>query len=353
MTYFLSQDGSLQVSLNIEYEADGLGKFNDKNTQMTADVKGYYDAYYVINKNLSSEDASQAEKNLSEAIKSGDTSFRVPTFARVDQKPSMYVSFGYIGVPDIGRIDDETTNEIIEDIMTGSGDKLSDFPFLEPLAMPAKDLRIEYICKVPEELQVNQAAELEFNAENWMSYYNAQLDEAHLNNSIEDSCEGFPNASISVSGDKITTYVESDFALDLPLLLEDAETGEEIETEAYVVASFEYTVDYKIDELSDYRIERIQEALDRAIEAGQSTFKAPIPIVVVDVRNAELTDLEQYMPEDDDILERIEDDDAIFDAVQKSLTKELSVWKDARHTGDFIQPPSNKTACFICTIPIS
>lgn len=117
--------------------------------------------------------------------------------------------------------------------------------------------------------------ETKFHAENWMSYYDTRIDEDYLNACIDDYYEGYPDAKIEVSGDKITTYVNSGLALELILLFEDVNTGEEFEEEVYTVADFNYTVDYKIDDLDEDDIEEIQKELDKTISAGQSSFKAP------------------------------------------------------------------------------
>lgn len=103
--------------------------------------------------------------------------------------------------------------------------------------------------------------ETKFHAENWMSYYDTRIDEDYLNVCIDDYYEGYPDAKIEVSGDKITTYVNSGLALELILLFEDVNTGEEFEEEVYTVADFNYTVDYKIDDLDEDDIEEIQKRI--------------------------------------------------------------------------------------------
>lgn len=192
--------------------------------------------------------------------------------------------------------------------------------------------------------------ETKFHAEDWMRYYNARIDEDYFNDSIDDCYEGYPDAKIEVSGDKITTHVNSGLALDLILLFEDVNTGEEIEEEVYVVADFDYTVDYKIDDLDEDSIEKIQKKLDETIDTGQSTFEAPVHITVIETRDVEITYLEQHNL-DDEFVERIGGESKIISTLQKAVEKEFLTYKDERHRGDFIQPIEDKKVKFICTIP--
>ena len=192
--------------------------------------------------------------------------------------------------------------------------------------------------------------ETKFHLEDWMNYYKARLDKDDFNSSIDDLYEGYPTAKIDVSGDTITTHVEAGFALDLDMFFEDVETGEEIETEEYAVADYEYTVVYKLDDLDSDDIEEIEEDLNEALNEEESTFEITVPATVIEVRDVNITDVEQC-DIDDEILERIGGGSAVLRALQKSVTQELSECKDARHNGDFIQPPQDKDVKFICTIP--
>lgn len=193
--------------------------------------------------------------------------------------------------------------------------------------------------------------EVKFNTENWMSYYNAKIDEKYLSDYIDNCFEGYPDAKIDASGDTITTRVESGFCYCIGMFFEDAETGEEIETESDVTADFAYTVIYKVDNDLDDFIEDIEESLNEALNNGESTFEIIAPISVVEVNGVEVTNVEDHGL-DDDLVERISGgESAIVREIQKSIERDLSEETDARHTGDFIQPPMDKEVRFICTIP--
>lgn len=146
--------------------------------------------------------------------------------------------------------------------------------------------------------------EVKFNTENWMSYYAAKIDEKYLSDYIDNCYEGYPDAKIDASGDTITTRVESGFSYCIGMFFEDAETGEEIETESDVTADFAYTVIYKVDNDLDDFIEDIEESLNEALNNGESTFEIIVPISVVEVDGVEVTNVEDHGL-DDDLVERI------------------------------------------------
>lgn len=189
-----------------------------------------------------------------------------------------------------------------------------------------------------------------FHLEDWMNYYNAELDKDTLNHDIEICREGYPNAKIEVSGDVITTYVESGFALNMDMIFEDAITGEEIETDPFVVAEFKYTVVYKVDKIRyDYEIASLEKSLNKAIESGQSTFLVVMPIIITDVKDVEIIDIEEHSL-DKDLVERIGGEQAIVEALQKTVMRDLCVPKDSK-TEDYLHKLRDKVVRFDCTIP--
>lgn len=350
----LLKDGKINVILDLKIDTDAIVKIDNKDVDVNVSFYGSNNIDYKIETNLSSEDSAQAEQNLNDAIKSGRTVFKVPTVAILDGSPWPSIYQPAIRTRD-GNLLIEMTEalELFTAAMKGEETELGDFSFIkEFVPAPKKDERIEIICEIPEELLMNagKSSKQKFHLEDWMNYYNAKLDEEDLNGSIDDLYEGYPNAKIEMSDDKITTHVEAGFALDLDLFFEDVETGEEIETEAYFVADYDYTVVYKIDSLDSDDLEEIEEALNEAVNEEESTFEITVPATVIEVRDVDITNLEQC-DIDEDILERINDESAIVRSLQKSVTQELGRWKDARHNGDFIQPPQDKEVKFICTIP--
>lgn len=188
-----------------------------------------------------------------------------------------------------------------------------------------------------------------FHVEDQMTYYDAKLDKEDLNHKIELYREGYPNAKIEVSGDTIITHVEAGFALNMDMILEDVVTGEEIETDPFVVAEFKYTVVYRIDEIEyDYDIVYIEKYLNKAIESGQSTFLVSIPIFIAEVKDVEITEIEEHSL-DKDLVERVGGESAIIEALQKTVMRDLCVPKDSK-TEDYLHRLDDKVIGFYCTI---
>ena len=349
-------DRGVRVVRRMRLDTNISTKIDNKDRNLKVHIVLDYVLDYEIEKNLSSEDAEEAERALKTAIMSDEDVFRVRTVmhGRNDKEPVIDLDHVQISDFDSGEsLDNEKATELIRELMANGDADLGDYSFIRDLVPMKKDERIEMICRVPEELMIsNNQAEQEFQVEDWMNYYNAKLDEADLNDSIDSYYEGHPTAVIDVSGDTITTEVESGLALYMGMFFEDAETGEEIETDAYVVADFTYTVVYKVDnDLDDY-IEDIEESLNEAIKSGSSTFAITVPAEVVEVRDVDVTCVEQCQFDDDELAERIAGgESAIIREIKSNIEQDLSEATDARHNGDCIQPPADKDVKFICTIP--
>lgn len=352
----VDDDGTITVVTKANFDTHATARINSEELDLHVKFLRYYSIRYNVETALNNEDASQAERNLQAAIRSGETEFKVPTTAIASKDTTVRVIGSWIyASDDENLVDSAEFSELLEASLNGSAADLGDFEFLKdyfPTVTP-KDERIEFICKIPEESTASedQLAAQEFQVEDWMSYYSAKIDEKYLSDYIDNCYEGYPDAKIDASGDTITTRVESGFSYCIGMFFEDAETGEEIETESDVTADFDYTVVYKVDnDLDDY-IEDIEESLNEAIKSGSSTFEIIVPISVVEVNGVEVTNVEDHGP-DDDLVERISGgESAIVREIQKSIERDLSEETDARHTGDFIQPPMDKEVRFICTIP--
>lgn len=352
----VDDDGTITVVTKANFDTHTAARINSEELDLHVKFLRYYSIRYNVETALNNEDASQAERNLQAAIRSGETEFKVPTTAIASKDTTVRVIGSWIyASDDENLVDSAEFSELLEASLNGSAADLGDFEFLKdyfPTVIP-KDERIEFICKIPEESTASedQLAEQEFQVEDWMSYYSAKIDEKYLSDYIDNCYEGYPDAKIDASGDTITTRVESGFSYCIGMFFEDAETGEEIETESDVTADFDYTVVYKVDnDLDDY-IEDIEESLNEAIKSGSSTFEIIVPISVVEVNDVEVTNVEDHGL-DDDLVERISGgESAIVREIQKSIERDLSEETDARHTGDFIQPPMDKEVRFICTIP--
>lgn len=187
-----------------------------------------------------------------------------------------------------------------------------------------------------------------FHLENWQTFYNARIDEDDVNDTIESGYdEGQSCLKVDVSDDKVTTVVKWGICEPIDMSFEDVDTGEEIEIESDVTAYFNYTVVYKID-VNENTIEEFEEALNDAIESGQSTFEIEVPVAVVTVKDVEITEIEDHGLNDSDVARIAGGESAIFREIKNNV--ERGLYKDESRPEVYIRP-SDKEFKFICIIP--
>ena len=187
--------------------------------------------------------------------------------------------------------------------------------------------------------------ETKFQIENWREHYKAKLDGEELLDQIESLGEG-ESASIDLSGDKLVTKVthELDGYIEVVEYVDD-ETGDEDEIEIEISGYLAYTVEYRFsDELIHDELDSIEEALNEAIESGQSTFEVRVLAVPVSVSNVSIDQVNCYDLDD-------YDDRKIYDLALRQVTQRLEHASGQAHGDDFLQPPTEKELTFICAIP--
>ena len=181
-----------------------------------------------------------------------------------------------------------------------------------------------------------------FHLEDWMSYYKARFYEDDLKDLFdEEDCS--TATSIHFDGSTIEVDLESGVSEIICVEIEDDETGQEKEYDVEIGADFSYSVDYTISEDLDEYLEDFQNALDEAIESGQSTFKIEVPFKAGEAYNIEVGEVEIY---DDEV-----DEEEVYAEAVRSIKRGLANATFEMHHGDHIQPPSDKLVKFICTIP--
>ena len=338
-------DGRIEAYLEINIETQLIVRDNDQEANADIEFEGSYLVSYEIDKNLSSEDISQAEQNLDAAIKSGRTSFKIAAFARVI-RPGVFINRSWIRDLD-GRhiVDSEKVSKMIKSVMKGEEVDLDNCQFIRDLVPAPKDERIELICEVPEELMLsaNKSSKQEFHLEDWMEYYNAKLDKDDLKDLIEDE-DCSKATSIKFDGILIEANLESSISDSVSVESVDDETDEEIEYDVEIGAEFSYSVEYSLNtEDLEHYVQDFNEALNEALDRGESTFEIRVPFTAGEAYNVDVNGVEIY---DDEVNE-----EEIYAEVVRSIELDLANPTDARHTGDFIEPPSDKMVRFICTIP--
>lgn len=356
-------DRFARIAGDVDIDADMRATVVIDGEKLDINVKvvGLYVVRYDVDVQLNSEDAAEAEQNLLAAIKAGEEDFKIHTTARVDwNKPTkIYIDWAQISTVD-GRdlVDEEKAKEIVRAAMNGETTELGDFSFISEHIPHPTDQRIELIQKVPEDMiQVrNHVSEepmtkgndkmTKFQAENWREHYNAELDEEDLDDQINRSSEG-SLSSFSLDGDKLVTKVASELECVFMLEYVDDESGFDDEIETEVDGNLTYTAEYKVN--SDHfvdGVDEIEDALNEAIESGQSTFEVKVlaePVSVSDVLieadRIECYDIDEY------------DEHKMLELAIKDVENGLNHASYQAHAGDSFQPPSDKELTFICTIP--
>ena len=340
--YESSRNGVTAI-LDLKIETDAVIKIDNEDVDVNVSFDGSHTMYYQIETNLSSEDAAQAEQNLKTAIKSGRHVFKVPTVATPDGSPSSIIRQPVVR--------DRNGNLLIEmseacklfrAALEGEETELGDYLFIKDLVPTLKTERIEFFCKVPEELMISSnSSNRKFHAKDWLNYYNAKLDEDDLKDSFsEEDLSGA--TSIQFDGEIISADLESNVSDLISVMAVDDETDEEEEYEVEIFADFTYSVDYKIDDLEEY-IEDFTRSLNDAIDKEESTFEIRVPFVAGKAYDLEVNVTEIYDDEVDESKVR----QAAFEYISNSLDEPTF----QMHHGDFILPPSDKEIKFVCTIP--
>lgn len=176
-----------------------------------------------------------------------------------------------------------------------------------------------------------------------MDYYDAKLDKDDLKYLIdEEDCSNV--TSIQFDGSLIATSLESSVSEIISVESTDDETGEETEYDVEIGAEFSYSVEYNLNtqDLEHY-IKDFDEALNESLNLEESTFEIRVPFTASEAYDLNVYGVEIY---DDEA-----DEDEVYAEVVRYLEQSLKRPTDARHNGDFVQPPSNKMVRFICKIP--
>ena len=336
-------DGTVAVVLQSNVDTRTTAKID--NEELNLHVKFYirYAARYEVETSLNSEDAAEAERNLQAAIKSGETEFKVPTtLVKKDIINHVFGPWIYASDDDENLVDHMKFSELLENAIDGKAADLGDYSFIKDLVPTLKTERIEFFCKVPEELMISSnSSNQKFHAKDWLNYYNAKLDEDDLKDSFsEEDLSGA--TSIQFDGEIISADLESNVSDLISVMAVDDETDEEEEYEVEIFADFTYSVDYKMDNLEEY-IEDFTRSLNDASDKEESTFEIRVPFVAGKAYDLEVNVTEIY---DDEV-----DEGKVRQAAFEHISDSLDEPTFQMHHGDSIQPPQDKEVTFICTIP--
>lgn len=183
-----------------------------------------------------------------------------------------------------------------------------------------------------------------FHIENWMDYYNAELDDDDFRELIFHE-----EHSIITSGyfDHATTTsvnLESNAIVTVCATIIDEETGDEREDDVEVEVDFRYSVDYTLDQdRIKKRIRDLNRALNEALDQEAHMFEIRVPFVASEAYNIDVSVVDIY---DDEA-----DEEEVYTLVSDEIESRLTDLSSRKHIKESIKPPSNKDVRFVCRIP--
>lgn len=183
-----------------------------------------------------------------------------------------------------------------------------------------------------------------FHIDNWMDYYNAELDDDDFRELIFEE-----DHSKITSGyfDHVTTTsinLESNANMIVRVTIIDEETDDEREDDVEVEVDFRYSVDYTLDQdRLKKRIRDLNRALNDAIDQGAYTFEIGVPFTASEAYDIDICCIDIY----DDRAEEGEVYAVVSDEIESRLTDSSS----RRRMKGSIKPPSDKDIRFVCKIP--
>lgn len=183
-----------------------------------------------------------------------------------------------------------------------------------------------------------------FHIDNWMDYYNAELDDDDFRELIFEE-----DHSKITSGyfDHVTTTsinLESNANMIVRVTIIDEETDDEREDDVEVDVDFRYSVDYTLDQdRLKKRIRDLNRALNDALDQEAYMFEILVPFTASEAYDIDVDCIDIY----DDRAEEGEVYAVVSDEIESRLTDSSS----RRRMKGSIKPPSDKDIRFVCKIP--
>lgn len=202
------------------------------------------------------------------------------------------------------------------------------------------DYNMNQILNIMSEFKMSRQ---QFHVENWVEYYKAELDDDNLKNIIDEYYEG-TLLSYYVSDDVLETSVSSqlyDYYVSEVYLNE--ETYEEIDAEFEIDAIINYETNYQML-FNEVDFDKCQEALNNALESGESTF---VVEVEADVTFASIFNIDVTAYREHEEL----DADETYQLIEKSIERDFLESRYNASASNTLQRPSDKILRFVCTIP--
>ena len=186
-------------------------------------------------------------------------------------------------------------------------------------------------------------SEQKFHVENWVKHYQSKLSDDSLARIIEGYGEG---AFVRCHG--------SDDMLELNVSLQlydyflnnvyvNKETDEEIDVEFEVDVAIHFDVEYQML-FDNIDVEECQEALNKAIEHGESTFVVEVEAKMKSASNINI-DIDSYRTS-----KEIDESEA-YRLIYECFGYDPSESQSQAYVDSIVQQSTNKHLRFVCTIP--
>lgn len=185
-------------------------------------------------------------------------------------------------------------------------------------------------------------SEQKFHVENWVKHYQSKLSDDSLASIIEGYGEGafvrcYGSDDILEINVSLQLY---DYCLNNVYV--NKETDEEIDVEFEVDASIHFNVEYQMlfDEID---VEECQEALNNAIDHGESTFTVSVEVKMKSVSDINI-DIDSYQSSEEI------DENEVYRLIYECFGYDPSESQSQSYADNIVQQSTNKYLQFTCTI---
>lgn len=183
-----------------------------------------------------------------------------------------------------------------------------------------------------------------FHIEDWMNYYNAEIDDLDLKELIFQEENSKITSGYFDHATTTSVNLESNAIITVRATIIDDETGEEREDDVEVDVDFSYSVDYTLnqDRLKK-RIQDLNRSLNEALDEEAYKFEIRVPFTTSEAYDINICIIDIY----DDEADEGDVYTVVFDEIKSRLTNS----SPKRRMKESIKPPSNKEVRFVCRIP--
>lgn len=183
-----------------------------------------------------------------------------------------------------------------------------------------------------------------FHIDDWMDYYNAEIDDLDLKELIFHEEHSMITSGYFDHAKTTSVNLESNAIITVCATIIDEETGDEREDDVEVDVNFSYSVDYTLDQDGlKKRIRDLNRSLNEALDEEAYKFEIRVLFTASEAYNIDVCIIDVY---DDEA-----DEGDVYTVVSEEIKSRLTNSSSRKRMKESIKPPSNKEVRFICRIP--